>query len=79
MKCSDSKASAATYRRRLNEFIVRIREDVGVPDLPVVVGEVFRISSLANLANMTISGTGIATGTHISAIEDSNGNITLSS
>jgi hypothetical protein len=45
----------------------------------VIVREVFSISSLANLANMTISGTGIATGTYISAIEDSNGNITLSS
>lgn len=38
---SDSKASTATYRRRLKEFIVRIREDVGVADLPIVVGEVF--------------------------------------
>jgi hypothetical protein len=45
----------------------------------VIVREVFNISSLANLANMSISGTGIATGTYISAIEDSNGNITLSS
>ena len=45
----------------------------------VIVREVFSISSLANLANMSISGTGIATGTYISAIEDSNGNITLSS
>lgn len=38
---SDSKSSAETYSRRLKEFIVRIREDVGVSDLPVVVGEVF--------------------------------------
>ncbi len=38
---SDKKSSTDTYRRRLKEFIVHIREDVGVPDLPVVVGEVY--------------------------------------
>ncbi len=38
---SDSKSSTELYQRRLEELIVRIREDVGVPDLPVVVGEVF--------------------------------------
>ena len=38
---SDSKSGTDAYRRRLKELIVRIREDVGVPDLPVVVGEVF--------------------------------------
>ncbi|QEG43321.1 sulfatase-like hydrolase/transferase [Roseimaritima ulvae] len=38
---SDSKASEQTYRERLTTFIDRIREDVDVPDLPVVVGEVF--------------------------------------
>ena len=38
---SDSKSSTKVYSRRLNELIVRIREDIGVPDLPVVVGEVF--------------------------------------
>lgn len=38
---SDSKASTDVYSRRLKELIVRVREDVGVPDLPIVVGEVF--------------------------------------
>ncbi|MGI9475020.1 MAG: sulfatase-like hydrolase/transferase, partial [Rubripirellula sp.] len=38
---SDSKSSTDVYRGRLEEFIDRIREDVGVTDLPVVVGEVF--------------------------------------
>lgn len=38
---SDSKSSTEVYSRRLEELIVRIREDLGVPDLPVVVGEVF--------------------------------------
>ncbi len=38
---SDSKSSTKVYRQRLGELIVRIREDVGVPDLPIVVGEVF--------------------------------------
>ncbi|PHQ32124.1 sulfatase-like hydrolase/transferase [Rhodopirellula bahusiensis] len=38
---SDSKSSTGVYQRRLDELIVRIREDVGVPDLPIVVGEVF--------------------------------------
>jgi len=38
---SDSKSSTSLYRRRLNELISRIREDIAVPDLPVVVGEVF--------------------------------------
>ena len=38
---SDSKSSTETYSRRLKELVVRIREDVGVPDLPIVVGEVF--------------------------------------
>lgn len=43
------------------------------------VREIFSISSLANLANMTISGTGLVSGTHITSINDSNGFITLSS
>ncbi len=38
---SDSKSSIEVYSRRLNELIVRVREDVGVSDLPIVVGEVF--------------------------------------
>lgn len=38
---SDSKSKTATYRRRLEELIVRVREDIAVPELPVVVGEVF--------------------------------------
>lgn len=38
---SDSKSSTEVYSRRLNQLVVRIREDIGVPDLPVVVGEVF--------------------------------------
>ena len=38
---ADKKSSAKAYARRLNRLINRIREDVGVPDLPVVVGEVF--------------------------------------
>ena len=38
---SDSKSSTKVYSRRLKELITRIREDVGIPDLPVVVGEVF--------------------------------------
>ena len=37
---SDSK-KAKQYRDRLERLIERIREDVGVPSLPVVVGEVF--------------------------------------
>lgn len=43
------------------------------------VREIFSISSLANLANMAISGTGLVSGTHITSINDSNGYITLSS
>ena len=38
---ADKKSGVKVYARRLNELIDRIREDVGVPDLPVVVGEVF--------------------------------------
>lgn len=38
---SDSKSKTSTYQNRLKELIVRIREDVGIPELPVVVGEVF--------------------------------------
>ena len=38
---SDSKSGTDKHVRRLNQLIDRIREDVGVPDLPVVVGEVF--------------------------------------
>lgn len=37
----DSKSSAAKYEGRLREFIDRIREDIGVAELPVIVGEVF--------------------------------------
>lgn len=44
-----------------------------------IVREIFSITSLANLANMSISGIGLVAGTYITAIEDSNGYITLSS
>ena len=37
----DRKSGVKAYSRRLTELIDRIREDIGVPDLPVVVGEVF--------------------------------------
>lgn len=38
---SDSKSGTEKHQGRLKKLIARIREDVGVPDLPVVVGEVF--------------------------------------
>ncbi|TWU64464.1 hypothetical protein V7x_00070 [Crateriforma conspicua] len=38
---SDAKSKTETYRQQLTHLIQRIREDVGVADLPVVVGEVF--------------------------------------
>jgi len=38
---SDAKSSTEAYQERLVRFIARIREDTGVADLPVVVGEVF--------------------------------------
>ena len=38
---SDSKKGAKQYRGRLERLIERLREDVGTPNLPVVVGEVF--------------------------------------
>jgi iduronate 2-sulfatase len=38
---SDSRASAELHQRRLTEFVARIREDLAVADLPIVVGEVF--------------------------------------
>ncbi len=40
---------------------------------------IFGIPTLANLSNMAISGTGIATGTYISSISNTTGVITLSS
>lgn len=38
---SDASSTADVYQERLTTFIARIREDLGQPDLPVVVGEVF--------------------------------------
>ena len=38
---SDSKASAEKHRQRLEQFAARLREDLGAPALPIVVGEVF--------------------------------------
>ena len=38
---SDSKSSTKVYKRRLKELINRIRQDVDLPELPIVVGEVF--------------------------------------
>jgi iduronate 2-sulfatase len=38
---SDSKSSAKVHHRRLLELMDRIRDEVGLEDLPVVVGEVF--------------------------------------
>ncbi|WP_442506750.1 sialate O-acetylesterase [Novipirellula sp. SH528] len=38
---SDSNLSSDDYEERLLQFVSRIRQDTGVPDLRVVVGEVF--------------------------------------
>ena len=38
---SDSKSKKKVYQARLENLIARIREDVGIEDLPVVVGEVY--------------------------------------
>jgi iduronate 2-sulfatase len=38
---SNAKDDAATYQAKLANLIARLREDLGQPDLPVVVGEVF--------------------------------------
>lgn len=40
--------------------------------------EIYNVTALSNLANMSISGTGIATGTHISNVANSTGVLTLS-
>lgn len=37
---SDAQSTTTVYQQQLEQLIVRIREDVGVPDLPVVVGQV---------------------------------------
>jgi iduronate 2-sulfatase len=37
---SNSKDTAEAYQAKLERFIARIREDIGNPDLPVLVGEV---------------------------------------
>lgn len=49
----DKKLSVKGYARRLNELIDRIREDVGVADLPVVVGEVFDNGERDNVREAT--------------------------
>lgn len=38
---SDAGSSAALYQQRLTALIVRLREDIGQPDLPFVIGEVY--------------------------------------
>lgn len=38
---ADSKSRPQVYEARFREFVARIQEDIGVNDLPVVVGEVF--------------------------------------
>ncbi|MCR9197376.1 MAG: sialate O-acetylesterase [Planctomycetaceae bacterium] len=38
---SDAKQTRQTYRTQLTTFVARIREDVGIADLPIVTGEVF--------------------------------------
>lgn len=38
---SDAGSTVEVYEQRLKKFINRLREDLGQPDLPVVVGEVF--------------------------------------
>lgn len=38
---SDAKQTQDTYRAQLENFVARIREDVGIADLPIVTGEVF--------------------------------------
>lgn len=50
---SDSKSSVKLYSSRLENLIERIREDVGIPDLPVVVGEVFDNGKRDNVRQAT--------------------------
>ena len=50
---SDKKSKTELYASRLTELIDRIREDVGVPDLPVVVGEVFDNGERDNVREAT--------------------------
>jgi iduronate 2-sulfatase len=38
---ADSKASSKLYEQGFYRFVERVRDEIGVPDLPVVVGEVF--------------------------------------
>jgi len=38
---SDAGSTAKVYQQRLTNFVTRLREDIGQPDLPVIVGEVF--------------------------------------
>jgi len=38
---SDAKQTQETYRTQLTTFVARIREDVGIANLPIVTGEVF--------------------------------------
>lgn len=38
---SDSKASTEDHTERLTRFIARLREDLGEPELPFIIGEVF--------------------------------------
>ena len=38
---SDAGSTAEVYQERLTMFIARVREDLGQPDLPIVIGEVF--------------------------------------
>lgn len=38
---SDSKAKVQLHQERLSNFIARIREDLGTPQLPIVLGQVY--------------------------------------
>lgn len=38
---SDAGSATEVYQRRLTDFIARLRDDLGHPNLPVVIGEVF--------------------------------------
>lgn len=46
---SDAKSKTEVYQKRLKKFFVRIREDVGVPDPPVVVGFVLLSQKFENI------------------------------
>jgi len=68
---SDAKSTEAEYTQMLTDFIARVRKDLGQPDLPFILGEVYdnkkndSILAAQKAVSKTVPNTALATATDL--------------